>query len=865
MSNCCKFYVVILLTGAIFALNFTDLSGSAYSGTSTVDISVFSSETITEPFYTLKGVELGFADGQPSQIMRYLPEYILSEGSVWIEIEGDDLYSGTGRFEYSPEPSIRRERPDEGSEIEEDMSIEMRIGNPGEDFMVESDRTGFGDPAPNERVTVAGAMSMQKATATPSAAAGYGKVFVDDGTGNLMYIDESGTVTDLTYTSGDTISLYSVSSSANRTGRFGHMMFVPVEGTEITESDPANNDTIYIAIKQGGTESCSSAPAQPDPIDGITPICSGEPGTSYGVAPVDGASYYRWTVPSGATITDGFGTNIIHAILGDNDGDICVKAVNACGESPSRCFGVTINRPTAPGSISGDFLVCNDTTGLTYSIAAVPEATSYIWTVPPGAVITGGSGTNEITVNFGTTDGELCVQTENSCGRSEAVCASIVMTETPATPGSITGTSSLCEYTSASYSISSVPEATNYVWTVPSGASITSGGGTTTIDVLFGNTSGNVGVAAQSICGTSGVRNFAVTVINPPPTPGAISGDMVVPPGSTGEVYTISAVSGANPTGYNWYITSGDASIVSSTNTTSVTINFGSTPGPVELCVTASNSCGVSSPRCATILNSVPSGSQTFNYSGTIQTFTVPAYVYEIQVECLGAEGGNGGTYSSSEVPGRGARMVATFPVTPGETFRVLVGQKGYTGGNYGGGGGGGSFFVKYTGSYTPYLIAGGGGGVGYSSYATGVNGTTSTSGTNANYNGGTGGSGGNGGTDGTHSSWDAAGGGGYSGNGYNSNGSASTPQAGGGRSFLNGGAGGTAGYYGAQGGFGGGGGSRVSGGGGGGYSGGGGGGGSYYSGGGGGGSYMYGTGSLVTSSSGYRTGNGQIIVSWGS
>ncbi len=860
--------MLLFIVAAIIIANNSGAVLNVSDGTYIGDILIYSQETGGELRALLKGVSINISGGRAVGIEGIIPEYLGGDG-YWIELDIDGVAAMSERIAVSSRGSLRRESPAEGSEIEEDMSIEMRIGNPGEDFMVESDRTGFGDPAPNERVTVAGAMSMQGLGSTPTAESGYGKVFVDDSNGHLMYVKEDGAVTDLTV---DGNAVQSVSSSANPTGRTEHMRFIPGEMTEITES--ATNDTIYIRYDLSmSSTGCSSAPSQPDPIDGITPICSGEPGTSYGVAPVDGASYYRWTVPSGATITDGFGTNIIHAILGDNDGDICVRAVNACGESSSRCFGVTINRPTAPGSISGDFLVCNDTTGLTYSIAAVPEATSYIWTVPPGAVITGGSSTNEITVNFGTTDGEICVQTENSCGRSEAVCASIVMTETPATPGSITGTSSLCQYTSASYSISSVPEATGYVWTVPSGASITSGGGTTTIDVLFGTASGNVGVAAQSICGTSGVRNFAVTVINPPPTPGAISGDMVVPPGSTGEVYTISAVSGANPTGYNWYITSGDASIVSSTNTTSVTINFGSTPGPVELCVTASNSCGVSSPRCATILNSVPSGNQTFNYSGTIQTFTVPEYVYEITVDCRGAEGGNRGTSCVyGEIPGRGARMVATLPVTPGETYRVLVGQKGGPGANYGSGGGGGSFFVRFNGSYTPYLIAGGGGGCGYacSGTANGGHGTTSTSGTAGTPTGGAGGTSGGGGFAPTTGSWRAAGGGGYSGNGGSPSVTGTGTPPTGGLSFLNGGAGGSAGSgapYNTTGGFGGGGGSSVCGGGGGGYSGGGGGWGSGcpYSAGGGGGSYCIGSGTLTTATTGYQTGNGQIIVSWGS
>ena len=52
-------------------------------------------------------------------------------------------------------------------------------------------------------------------------------------------------------------ALQSVSSSANTTGRVGHIMFVPYESSSITES--ASNDTIYIAAI-GGSSGSGSCP-----------------------------------------------------------------------------------------------------------------------------------------------------------------------------------------------------------------------------------------------------------------------------------------------------------------------------------------------------------------------------------------------------------------------------------------------------------------------------------------------------------------------------------------------------------------------------------------------------------------------------
>ncbi len=854
-KNVC-FCIILILVMCLLSEGYTDVAGHEYSGYKSSTIFIYTSPHAPVPTVSIEGIELEFVNGQPQGLSRFVPEYFRGEGSIWVEIDADGLISPAERTDISS--SLRREVPVEESEITEDMSIEMRIGNPGEDFMVESDRTGFGDPAPNERVTVAGAMSMQGVGSTPTAESGYGKVYVDNGTGHLMFVKEDGSITDLTV---DANAVQSVSSSANPTGRTEHMRFIPGDMTEITES--ATNDTIYIRYDLSmSSTGCSSAPAQPDPVDGITPICSGERGTSYGVAPVENATYYRWTVPSGATITDGFGTNIIHAILGDNDGDICVRAVNACGESSARCFAVTINRPTAPGSITGDFLVCNDTTGLTYSIEAVPEATNYIWTVPAGAVITGGSGTNEITVNFGTTDGEICVQTENSCGRSEAVCASITMTELPVTPGSITGTTSLCEYTSSSYSIASVPEASYYVWSVPAGASISSGAGTTTIDVLFGNTSGNISVAAQSICGTSSVRNLFVSVINPPAMPGTISGSDIVPPSTTDETYSISPVSGA--TSYLWTIT-GDATIDGSATGTSINVDFGTSAGStVNICVTASNTCGTSSPGCKAVTLAIPAGNITFNYTGSVQTWTVPAGVSSVTLECWGAEGGRGYNINYSgllENAGRGGYVKGTLSVTPGDILYIYVGGEGEEGSHhtdnlggwngggagsfgygwdpsYSGGAGGGASDVRYGGnSLSNRVIVGGGGGGGsyyvnsaggYGGYPSGGNGTHSGS-TDAYC-----------GRGGTQSA------GGAAATSYRGNPPAPGSFGVGGHADLGTGYCGCAGG-GAGGWYGGGGGGYCNG------------------GGGGGGSSYFGGVSLVTYTNNTRTGNGLVIVSWGS
>ena len=62
------------------------------------------------------------------------------------------------------------------------------------------------------------------------------------------------------------------------------------------------------------------------------------------------------------------------------------------------------------------------------------------------------------------------------------------------------------------------------------------------------------------------------------------------------------------------------------------------------------------------------SGSQTFNYTGTLQTYTVPEGVTSVKVDCVGAKG-----YTASLEGGLGGRVKCNLSVTPGQTFYVWV------------------------------------------------------------------------------------------------------------------------------------------------------------------------------------------------
>jgi hypothetical protein len=122
-----------------------------------------------------------------------------------------------------------------------------------------------------------------------------------------------------------------------------------------------------------------------------------------------------------------------------------------------------------------------------------------------------------------------------------------------------------------------------------------------------------------------------------------------------------------------------------------------------------------------------PSGSRTFQYAGKRQGFRVPAGVKWLTVVARGASGGYF-NYHPVRI-GRGGRVYAIIPVTPGERLVVFVGGEGsasaggFNGGATGGqnapfisgGGGGGASDVRQGGDRLSnrVLVAGGGGGEG--------------------------------------------------------------------------------------------------------------------------------------------------------
>jgi len=135
-----------------------------------------------------------------------------------------------------------------------------------------------------------------------------------------------------------------------------------------------------------------------------------------------GFSNYVWTVTSGGTIVTGQGTYQIEVNwFSAGAQTVTVNYANAygCSAASPATFGVTVMAyPGAAGQITGTPELCAGTQQVNYSVAAIPDALSYFWTLPPGATIVAGENTNNIMVDFApdAVTGDITVMGENICG-----------------------------------------------------------------------------------------------------------------------------------------------------------------------------------------------------------------------------------------------------------------------------------------------------------------------------------------------------------------------------------------------------------------------------------------------------------------
>jgi len=163
-------------------------------------------------------------------------------------------------------------------------------------------------------------------------------------------------------------------------------------------------------------------PPKPSEIQGLSHLCHSDTAL-YKIDTLGSADSYQWTFPAGVTILNGAGTNSVTVVWGEMAGDITVAGINSCGTGPPVIKSIALDSlPAKAGKINGPDSACAGKEDYSYFISPVNFATSYEWTLPPGAVISSGYKTNRISIDFSDTasTGLLSVYGLNACGEGES-------------------------------------------------------------------------------------------------------------------------------------------------------------------------------------------------------------------------------------------------------------------------------------------------------------------------------------------------------------------------------------------------------------------------------------------------------------
>lgn len=325
--------------------------------------------------------------------------------------------------------------------------------------------------------------------------------------------------------------------------------------------------------------------SQAGTITGPIQACQGGTGYVYTVPPITNATSYNWTLPVGSTLTSGAGTNTITVSYGNNavSGYLMVYGSAACGSGAPSQLMVTVNPAPVP-TVSGPASCCAQSQNNVYTTE--PGKSNYSWTVSAGGTITGGTGTNSVSVTWNTAGSQsLSVTYSNTTGCMAINPTSFPVIVNPTPIPLITGPTSSCQGNTITYSTQSGQ--TNYQWTVSTGGQLLSGQGTNSISVKW-NSSGNqsVGVNYTNPFGCTAISPAILAItINPAPVP-TISGNNSLC--ATSGYYTYTTESGMS--GYNWVVSPG-GNLASGQGTNAIQV-YWATPGAQTVSVTYSNTNG---------------------------------------------------------------------------------------------------------------------------------------------------------------------------------------------------------------------------------------------------------------------------------
>ncbi|MFT2011193.1 gliding motility-associated C-terminal domain-containing protein [Pontibacter sp. 13R65] len=351
-------------------------------------------------------------------------------------------------------------------------------------------------------------------------------------------------------------------------------------------------------------------------------LCAGSEVVFRITAPQAGLDY-RWNYPVSWSLVSQDAASIT---LVTGTGNVSVTATNTCNglTAPSNVIEVAPT-PAEPGAITADGAFCVGQQ-LVLSVAAVPNASSYVWSLPEGWI--GASTGRTIAVTVGATGGTVSVSSRLGNCISAASTLNVTPNALPAQPGTISVSGAFCVGRQVTLSVPAVA-GMSYAWTVPAGWTIDSPQGTSSVSVTVGTTGGAITVQAANASGCTGsTSTLNATPFVTPAQPGAITANGAL---CVGQLVSFSVPGVPGATYYTWVVPSG-WTITAGQGTGTITARVGAAAGAIAVTAGTGNegACASAASTLNVTPNALPAQPGTISVSGAFcvgrqVTLSVPA------------------------------------------------------------------------------------------------------------------------------------------------------------------------------------------------------------------------------------------------
>ncbi len=261
--------------------------------------------------------------------------------------------------------------------------------------------------------------------------------------------------------------------------------------------------------------------------------------------------------------------------------------VNGCTDVDE----VTVFVNEAPSvDLGPDIIICEGETATLIASVPGPFTLEYTWS--------SGETTGSINVSPLITTSYSVTATDITSGLTSIDTMIVTVLNLPIGIPVITGSTVLCDGDISTYTVNTLTGATSYDWSVPAGATITSGQNTTAIEVNWGTANGGpVQLIVSNSCGSIPTTFFDVFINTVPVIPGPVNGQ-TDPCADGSSSYSVPMISGADA--YQWSVAGGGV-ITTGQGTNNIVIEWNGSSGG-DVCVAASNECGTSTSVCLPVV-----------------------------------------------------------------------------------------------------------------------------------------------------------------------------------------------------------------------------------------------------------------------